>query len=102
MAGASLVTSVFGNSPAFPIDWPGLRGLQGVVPQDRRSARFRGITSRAAMEIAGGSCAFITTKGTNGADYRHHHLPHARQLAWLVRGGCPAAVDLRHVHQEQR
>src|SRR5258708_19752811 len=33
MAAASLVTSIFGNSPAFPIDWPGLRGLQGVVPQ---------------------------------------------------------------------
>src|ERR1700722_6546810 len=91
MAGASLVTSIFGNSPAFP-DWPALE------------LRFRGVTSRVGcwgiyLVVR---CAFHHLKGTNGADYRHHHVPHERRLAWLVGGGCPAALDVRDVHQEQR
>src|ERR1700733_6534481 len=90
MAGATLVTSVFGNLLAFP---------------NRLAARaeVRGVTSRVGHgEKKADRCALFTTKGAHGADYRHHPLPHERQLAWLVGGGCPAAMDIREVHQEQR
>jgi len=51
MAGASLVTSIFGNSPAFPNDWPHAR-------------RFRGVTSRVGHgEKEGGSVRFIHHEG---------------------------------------
>src|ERR1700730_18005063 len=91
MAGATLVTSVFGNTLAFPQSTGRTRGGSGESPPGS------GMGKKKADR-----CALFTTKGTNGADYRHHHVPHERQLAWLVGGGCPAAMDIREVHQEQR
>src|SRR5262249_43262639 len=63
---------------------------------------FRVVPGASSAEREWDRCAFITTKGTNGADNRHHHVPHQRRLAWLVGGRCPAALDVRDRDPEGR